>query len=340
MSESFYKANKVMIIDDDETFIIPLEIGLKKRNIKVFSFNNPEEAIEFLKNNKIDLVITDYHMEPYINGNEVIKRIREFNEDIPIYLETAYAEDLPAEEMLEKYQIQGYIDKGEGQVKNIQLILAGLKQAELIELVKKQKRELDASEYKNEFLGKFLGTLMGKIKDKSFSIGLNLQTLETFKSSLNDSEDFEKITSNIKNDLNEVNQLIDTLDINEKYLTIGKLKNSIEGLFSAICVARKTKLNINCDNENELINCDSNTIIYILTDVIEYLIKNNSNENEIFNINIEIGKEEESHVIRINNDIKSSELMNKINNLALFDNNINIINDDGLIKIFIKDNVN
>ena len=38
----------------------------------------------------------------------------------------------------------------------------------------------------------------------TFSIGLNLQTLETFKSSLNDSEDFEKITSNIKNDLNIV----------------------------------------------------------------------------------------------------------------------------------------
>ena len=73
------KANKVMIIDDEKTFIIPLEIGLKRMGIEVISFTNPEEAVEYLKNNKVDVLLTDYHMEPGINGDEVIHRVREFN---------------------------------------------------------------------------------------------------------------------------------------------------------------------------------------------------------------------------------------------------------------------
>ena len=46
------KANKVMIIDDEQTFIIPLEIGLKRMGIEVISYTDPEEAIEYLKNIK------------------------------------------------------------------------------------------------------------------------------------------------------------------------------------------------------------------------------------------------------------------------------------------------
>ena len=105
------KANKVMIIDDEKTFIIPLEIGLKRMGIEVISFTNPEEAVEYLKNNKVDVLLTDYHMEPNINGDEVIHRVREFNKEIIIYLQTGYAEKLPADEMLEKNK------KGEIQVR-------------------------------------------------------------------------------------------------------------------------------------------------------------------------------------------------------------------------------
>jgi len=135
------KANKVMIIDDEKTFIVPLEIGLKRVGIDVISFTDPIEAIEYLKNNKINVLLTDYHMEPGINGDEVIKRVREFNKDVIIYLQTGYAEELPADEMLEKYDIQGFIDKGEGQEKNMQLIKSSLKQANLIEMVKEQKEK-------------------------------------------------------------------------------------------------------------------------------------------------------------------------------------------------------
>ena len=133
------KTNKVMIIDDEKTFIIPLEVGLKRHGVDVVSFTDPEEAIQYLKNNKVDVLLTDYHMEPSINGDEVIRRIREFNKDIIIYLQTGYAEMLPAEEMLEKYDIQGYIDKGEGQEKNYRLIKSALKHAQTLELVKEQE---------------------------------------------------------------------------------------------------------------------------------------------------------------------------------------------------------
>ena len=101
--------NKVMIVDDDETIILPIEMSLQERGIETISFTDGEEAIKYLKNNKVSVILLDYHMEPHINGDEFIKRVREFNKEIIIYLQTAYSEELPAMDMLEKYEIQGYI---------------------------------------------------------------------------------------------------------------------------------------------------------------------------------------------------------------------------------------
>ena len=329
------KANKVMIIDDEKTFIIPLEIGLKRMGIEVISFTNPEEAVEYLKNNKVDVLLTDYHMEPNINGDEVIHRVREFNKEIIIYLQTGYAEKLPADEMLEKYDIQGYIDKGEGQEKNFRLIKSALKHAQTLQLVKEQEKQLDAQEYRNQFLGKFLNMLMGEIKEKSFSMVGNILALDELTDVVpaDKRELYSRSISNIKNATEKLNQLIKSLELDSKNITILELKNTLKSLFDVIFTVKDIKLNLKNETDNEylIISADVKVLVYILVDIIEYLIENEEKE-----INILFEKENDVLSIKICNNIENEELINKIKKLAMFDKNILVFNEYKQITLKIK----
>lgn len=325
------KPNKVMIIDDEQTFIVPLEIGLKREGIEVISFTKPLEAIEYLKNNKVDVLLTDYHMEPEINGDEVIQRVREFNKEIIIYLQTGFAEDLPAEEMLEKYDIQGYINKGEGQDKNMQLIKASLKQASLIEMIKEQKKQIDAQEYRNEFLGKFLNHLMGEIGERSMAMAGGIVHLEEMKETIqeNHKELFTNSVDTIKRSSNKLNELIKSLSISEGVITIGELESQLKNLFDITLAIKDIKLNINYEEKYTMLNCQREILIYIIVDIIEYLIKANEKE-----INISIEKSEKV-TIKVCNEILNAELIEKLNKLAYLDDNITIITETKTISIVI-----
>lgn len=312
--------NKVMIVDDDKTVILPIEMSLQEKGIETISFNDGESAIEYLKNNKVSAILLDYHMEPHINGDEVIKRIREFDKETIIYLQTAYSEELPAIDMLEKYEIQGYIDKGKRAEDRLQLIMSALKQAQLIELVKEQQKEIEAHTYKEEFLGKFLDLLMGEIKEKSFSVVGNIEAISDFADDIDNNEDFKKYVENVKKAIKDLNELIESLDIEEKYMTIGNLRNTLERLFNIMCSMKKIKLNINIEDENKLLKGNAKTVIYMITDIIEYLVNRNDEE-----INIKLIVENDKNIAVIENKIEDKELINKLSKLAMFDENITIV---------------
>ncbi len=64
---------KAIIVDDDLLFHEILRDFCKKTHIEVLqSFENPIEAIQFLKTTTVDLVFLDFHM-PDLNGFEVLK---------------------------------------------------------------------------------------------------------------------------------------------------------------------------------------------------------------------------------------------------------------------------
>lgn len=314
------KSNKVMIIDDEKTFIVPLEIGLKRVGIDVVSFTDPIEAIEYLKNNKVNVLLTDYHMEPGINGDEVIRRVREFNKDVIIYLQTGYAEELPANEMLDKYDIQGFIDKGEGQEKNMQLIKSSLKQANLIEMVKEQKKEIDAQNYRNEFLGKFLNRLMGEIGERGMAMAGSIVHLEDMTENIqnNDKELFVNSIDTLKRNISKLNELIKSLAIDEGIITISGLEHKLKNLFDITLSIKDIKLNIKYDDAYLMLNCQREILIYILVDIIESLINSNVKE-----INI-LTEKDDKVKIKICNNIADSNLIEKLNKLSYLDDNIKI----------------
>ena len=328
------KNYKVMIIDDEEGFILPLELHLKKKGIDVISFTDPEEGIEYIKNNTVHVLLTDYHMEPAICGDEVIRRVREFNKDIIIYLQTAYAEKLPAEEMLDNYQIQGYINKGDELQRNIQLIKASLKQADLIELVKQQKKEIDARQYQNEFFGKFLGRLMGEIGERAFSVVGVTTVLEEYTAKLpeEDRESYNTRLTYIKEGMSKLEELIKRIKFDDGIIPLTELIKTLQTLFWVTLSIKNIELNIanKIDNDYQLIQCNSKVVLYILVDMIEFLI-----EKEKTPINILIEKEDNKVKIKICNEIENKEIIEKINKLSELDEEIHIIYELNQVSIIL-----
>jgi len=82
----------VLIVDDDLTQLETLRRGLRSKGYNVFEASSGKEALNLFKDTKINqihLVLTDYVM-PEMNGLELLKRIREQSNSLPIIIMTAY----------------------------------------------------------------------------------------------------------------------------------------------------------------------------------------------------------------------------------------------------------
>jgi len=97
-------SNTVLFVDDDRDLV-----GTSSRLIEIIKRDTEPaytgtEAIEKIKHGNYDLVILDIKL-PDMNGLEVVKRIREFNQKINIVLITGHPEFKDAIDSLE-YRIE------------------------------------------------------------------------------------------------------------------------------------------------------------------------------------------------------------------------------------------
>ncbi len=80
-------AQKVMLVDDDETIIDTLEFNLKRHGFAVTSFNSGAVALAKFDETAPSLVILDW-MLPDMIGPEICKLIRSRSSDVPILMLT------------------------------------------------------------------------------------------------------------------------------------------------------------------------------------------------------------------------------------------------------------
>ena len=78
---------RILAVDDHEDSLFTLTAIGEVADFEVIPINNGIEALELLKNEKFDLVITDYYM-PEMNGLELVSRIRALDAHIPILVLT------------------------------------------------------------------------------------------------------------------------------------------------------------------------------------------------------------------------------------------------------------
>ena len=83
---------RVLVVDDEKLIVKGIRFSLEQDDMEVDCAYDGEEALEYAKNNKYDLILLDV-MLPKFTGFEVCQQIREFS-DVPIIMLTAKSEDM------------------------------------------------------------------------------------------------------------------------------------------------------------------------------------------------------------------------------------------------------
>lgn len=89
MKEANMKNYKILIVDDEIEYQNVVSLILEDAGFCTSTCSNGVEALEYLKENEIDLVITDLRM-PVMSGTELIENIINSEYDVDILVVTAY----------------------------------------------------------------------------------------------------------------------------------------------------------------------------------------------------------------------------------------------------------
>lgn len=81
---------KILVVEDEELSRINLERALRKEGYEVKGVENGLLAVELLKKEKFDVVLTDLKME-FKDGMAVLKEAKELQPDIQVIIITGYA---------------------------------------------------------------------------------------------------------------------------------------------------------------------------------------------------------------------------------------------------------
>src|SRR5215475_6006431 len=81
--------HRILIIEDDEIFLRPLQRTLEVSGYDVLVVTSGEDAIDVLKNEDVDLVLTDKRL-PGIDGVELVRRIKVDHGSVAVVVMTAY----------------------------------------------------------------------------------------------------------------------------------------------------------------------------------------------------------------------------------------------------------
>jgi CheY-like chemotaxis protein len=102
---------KILLVDDETDFRQLMMFWLKSKGYLVFTAIDGKDAIDLVKKEPPDIIFLDLRM-PVMDGLEVLKRIRNFNKDVPVIVISAYIND-PGTKDLTSYGISGIFYKGE-----------------------------------------------------------------------------------------------------------------------------------------------------------------------------------------------------------------------------------
>ncbi len=84
-------APTVLLVDDDEALTSTLAEGLRRRGFVCMEASSGEKALEILRRDQVDVVVTDLRM-PGMDGNEFCRNAREGHPEVPVVLLTAFGD--------------------------------------------------------------------------------------------------------------------------------------------------------------------------------------------------------------------------------------------------------
>ncbi len=135
--------SKILILDDDKIVTTALKTLLKIEGFSgVVFFNSPNEALEYLKGEKPDLIISDFMM-PEMNGFEFLSKAKELYSEVSMILLTGYADKENAIRAINEIGLYKYIEKPWDNDDLILNIRNGIERSSLLAQLKEKIDELE-----------------------------------------------------------------------------------------------------------------------------------------------------------------------------------------------------
>mgnify|MGYP005845662199 CR=1 FL=1 len=125
----------VLVVDDEKNYLLVMETLLTGAGYEVLTADSGEEALETIRRNDLDLVITDMKM-PRLSGIELMEQIKQVYPDLPVIMMTAYGTVEKAVEAMKK----GAFDYILKPFKNEEMLLTVAKALDLRHLLTENRR--------------------------------------------------------------------------------------------------------------------------------------------------------------------------------------------------------
>ncbi len=83
----------ILILDDDQEFVMTLRDVLLKLGVCVVATTDPFEAIGVVRSNKVTQVVSDFQM-PVMDGIEFFENVRQIDPEVRRIILTGYSDNL------------------------------------------------------------------------------------------------------------------------------------------------------------------------------------------------------------------------------------------------------
>jgi DNA-binding NtrC family response regulator len=133
----------IVLVDDEEMVLTSLQSFLNlETDYTVESFKNPQKALEFIKDNDVDLVVSDYLM-PEMDGITFLGEVRKIRPDVPRIILTGYADKENAIKAINEVGLFQYIEKPWDNDDLLIIVRNGLERSQLLKKLQEKISEIN-----------------------------------------------------------------------------------------------------------------------------------------------------------------------------------------------------
>jgi DNA-binding NtrC family response regulator len=135
----------IVLVDDEEMVLTSLRSILTlETDYDIQTFLSPRDALDFVGNNDVDLVISDYLM-PEMDGISFLAQVREIKPEIPRIILTGYADKENAIKAINEVGLYQYIEKPWDNEDLMIIIRNGLEKQKLLKKLQEKIQEINAA---------------------------------------------------------------------------------------------------------------------------------------------------------------------------------------------------